>query len=77
LENGVTLCDPSKSGAPLAHGCHYKAEEVLAKLAIAATEDEQKKAASLWPGEQFTPHALYKAVGSSYAQAVEASMYLK
>lgn len=75
-ENGVSLCDPSKTGGPLGSGCHFMAEEHLKTLAV-----EGDFQAQLWaPHEdnyKFTPAALYEAVGSSYEKAVEASRYLR
>jgi hypothetical protein len=72
-ENGVTLCDPSKTGGPLALGCHYRAEQVLLRISqgfeIAQHPEEYEY--------EYTPEALYEAVGSSREEAERASEYLK
>lgn len=73
-ENGVTLCDPSKAGKPLAHGCLYKAEMVLQIFSV--TGDYQKKRTEHEPFAKFTPSALYEAIGSSHEAAVRAAEYL-
>lgn len=71
-ENGVSLCDPSKTGGKLAHGCHYKAEEVL--KTIAEGFDPPQKPEDLWYA--YAPERLYAAIDSSHAAAVTASEYL-
>lgn len=75
-ENGVSLCDPSKTGKPLAHGCHYMAEQHLLTLSVQGDFQRviYKPHESMYP---YTPQALYEAIGSSYEKAVEASEYLK
>lgn len=76
-ENGVSLCDPSKTGKPVAHGCHWRAEQVLLRISQGWT-----------PGigiakhpEDFeyevTPGALYEKVGSTLERAVEEDGYLR
>jgi rubredoxin len=76
-ENGVSLCDPSKTGKPLAHGCHYKAEQILLRLSRGWTPGAGlPKHPEDWQYE-CTPEALYKAIGSSHEKAMEASRYLK
>lgn len=72
-ENGVTLCDPSKMGKPLAHGCHYLAEQVLLRIAQGLDAPKTKHDYSF----EHSPEALYNAIGSSYEKAVKASEYLK
>lgn len=71
-ENGVTLCDPSKTGKPLAHGCHYQAEQVL--LSISQGFDPPKEQDPLY---KYSPEALYKKIGSSAEKAHAASLFLK
>lgn len=75
-QNGITLCDPTKSGGKLVEGCHYKAEERL------RTEWEWEnlgKPLADFEGiySEFSPSELYRKIGSSYARAVQASEYLK
>jgi hypothetical protein len=70
-ENGVSLCDPSKTGRPLAHGCHYRAEQVL--LRIAQGWDPPKNEHDY----EYSPVALYEAIDSSHEGAVRASEFLK
>jgi len=76
-ENGVSLCDPSKTGGKLAHGCHYHAEEHLIRLSQGWTPGiGLAKHPEDW-GFKYTPEELYKAVGSSYDQAFTAAGFLK
>lgn len=74
-ENGVSLCDAAKQNRSLALRCHYKAELVLQGLSIRG--DYQAERTEHEPFAEFTPKALYKAIGSSYEKAVEASEYLR
>lgn len=75
-ENGVSLCDPTKRGGPLARGCHYKAELHLQTLAVQGNyQAELWKPHEFWYG--FTPKVLYEKIGSSIERAVEADGYLK
>jgi hypothetical protein len=72
MENGVSLCDPSKSGGPATSGCHFKAEEVLEARAAGNQYDPEPDD----PYHPFAPEQLYVAVGSSWKKAVEASQRL-
>jgi hypothetical protein len=74
-QNGVSLCDPSKTGGTLAKGCHYKAELVLQGLSV--TGDYQEERTEDEPLFKYTPVQLYRAIGSSYEAAVKASKCLK
>ena len=74
-ENGVSLCDPSKTGKPLAHGCHYKAELVLETLSVKGDYQESWTEHVIF--YEYTPEQLYKAIGSSHEEAVKASEFLK
>lgn len=75
-ENGVSLCDPTKRGGPLATGCHYKAEAILQTMSIRGEYDEpDRHPHEFW--YEFTPKALYEKIGSSIERAVEADGYLK
>jgi len=74
-ENGVSLCDPSKRGnGKAAHGCHYKAEEVL-KWSEMWVLGPPKKEGDHWFA--FAPPQLYAAIGSSKEAAIKASEFLK
>jgi 5-methylcytosine-specific restriction endonuclease McrA len=73
-ENGVSLCDPSKRGGKAAHGCHYKAEEVLNWSAMWATGGPKQEGDHWF---EYSPEELYKAVGSSKEEAIKASEFLK
>ena len=66
-ENGVSLCDPAKRGAPAEDGCHWKAECKIASL--------PRDPEDYW--YKFTRPELYKAIGSNYGKALQASMRLK
>jgi hypothetical protein len=76
-ENGVSLCDPSKTGKPLAHGCHYRAEQILLRI----SEGWERGVGLPEHPEDYEyaylPEALYEAIGSSYEAAVRASEFLK
>lgn len=73
-ENGVSLCDPSKKGGPLAHGCHYRAEQILLRISQGWTTLPKNPEDFEY---EYTPAALYAKIGSSYEQAVKASEFLK
>jgi len=73
-ENGVSLCDPSKRGGKLAHGCHYKAEELLKWAEMWVTRGPKKEGDY---GFEFSSEGLYKAIGSSKEAAIKASEFLK
>ena len=70
--NGVTLCDPSKSGGAAEDGCHFKAEEVLKTRAAGWQYDPEPDD----PYYPFAPEQLYVAVGSSWKKAVEEAQRL-
>lgn len=76
LENGITLCDPTKTGGKPVNGCHYRAEErlkteqVWKELGKPISSDD-----GIWP--EYAPTALYEKVNSSYEKALEASEFLK
>jgi hypothetical protein len=72
-ENGVSLCDPSKTGKPLAHGCHYRAEQVLLKISQGFDPPKTEHDYDY----EYSPEALYKAVGSTREEAERASEFLK
>lgn len=74
-ENGVTLCDPSKTGGPLNEGCHYRAEMVLKTLSLHG--DYQMPILREDPDYEFCPNRLYEKVNSSYEKALRASEGLK
>jgi len=74
-ENGVTLCDPTKTGEPLAHGCHYKAEEVLVRRAKFVGLGWPRNEHDLWWG--FAPEQLYAKIGSSHEEAMKAAEFLR
>lgn len=57
LENGISLCDPGKSGEDWTTGCHFKAEMVLK----GESEDEN-----------FSPESLYRAIKGSKEKAMRA-----
>lgn len=76
-ENGVTLCDPSKTGGPLAHGCHYKAEDYLLRISQGWTPGVGlPKHPEDW-GHDYMPEQLYAKIGSNHEQAVKAAEFLK
>lgn len=72
-ENGVSVCDPSKSGKPLAHGCHYQAEQILLRIRDGFDPPQNPED----PFYKYTPAALYAKIGSSFEKALEASQYIK
>lgn len=76
LENGITLCDPTKSGGKLADGCHYRAEE---RLRIEHQWKQLGKPLSSVEGvwHYYSSSELYKKIRSSYELARRASEYLK
>lgn len=64
-ENGVTLCDPTKTGGQPSESCHWRAEWVL-----------QNPGPYVKFG-RYTPEALYQVIGSSREQATAASERLR
>lgn len=76
-ENGVSLCDPSKKGGPLAHGCHWHAEQVLLRISQGWKRGTGLPKHSEDPGHAYLPEALYEAIGSSHEEALKASEFLK
>lgn len=72
-ENGVSLCDPSKSGGAARDGCHFKAEEVLEARAAGNQYDPEPDD----PYHPFAPEQLYVAIDSSWKLAVEEALRLK
>ena len=75
-ENGITLCDPTKSGGKLVDGCHYKAEDRLK-----AEGEWERLGKPLRPHEglwgEYSPIELYRKIYSSYEEALAASEFLK
>jgi hypothetical protein len=72
-ENGVSLCDPDKSGASSWQGCHWKAEEVLLRYlqdGVRLPQNEQDF------GYPYSPKALYEKIGSSPEKAQAESLRL-
>lgn len=67
-ENGVSLCDPAKSGGKWHEGCHFKAETNLRRLEEGFEPSEYNR--------HLYPDMLYKAIGSSRKKAEQASEFL-
>jgi len=76
-ENGVSLCDAAKQNKPLAHGCHFRAEQILLRISEGWTPGIGLPKHPEDFEYEYTPEALYKAIGSTPDQARKASEYLK